>query len=486
MGKSYPTTFQKIISIILGTLVTGFMWRCRGDGGFGMFSAALVLLLLIYNFYGKRAGMKFELIPIGALLMLIGKTGYGTVIDQLSGTVWSDLPYPFASGAAMRAPVSMASAATIIMIMGFTLVPLFAFFIGTIFSDKKYNLGHYVVAIVIFFAVSTIAKATVAHPILKAINPDQVEWAAKGLLDYGVNMTPQKAYMTHFLNRSFAQDIAFNENYYMSIKHISDALAVVAVSLYALIGKKDKIAFASTIVIDGFVAVGTTAFSSLIGLTAVKFDIDPSAEVSSIVASGNGWTMWEFLTGLCIGFITMLFIALLPKKYTENTVEDCTPMLKNRKADFIFKYILTVFAYIVIPSRIIGLRIADLLEYNKIVEDVGAIGEIICAVLSVIFAIIMNKKMYGNYFGGFDNYIGAKPVEFSKKAFVGYFYLCAFAYFFLGCGYVYNFPYDKITSFGAFINVMLNQQPTLTAMICSLIVISVLYWPVRKKLSHNS
>lgn len=59
MEKSYPTKLQKIISVILGSLVTGFMWRCRGDGGFGLFSTAVVLLLLIYNFYGKRTGMKY-------------------------------------------------------------------------------------------------------------------------------------------------------------------------------------------------------------------------------------------------------------------------------------------------------------------------------------------------------------------------------------------------------------------------------------------
>ena len=33
--KEKTCTGSKIISIILGAIVGGFMWRCRGDGGFG-------------------------------------------------------------------------------------------------------------------------------------------------------------------------------------------------------------------------------------------------------------------------------------------------------------------------------------------------------------------------------------------------------------------------------------------------------------------
>ena len=44
---------SKIISVILGAIIGGFMWRCRGDGGFGsswgLYSVGLVLMLIIYH-----------------------------------------------------------------------------------------------------------------------------------------------------------------------------------------------------------------------------------------------------------------------------------------------------------------------------------------------------------------------------------------------------------------------------------------------------
>jgi len=87
---------MKALSVILGALIGGFIWRCRGESGFGsswgLYSVGLVLILLIYNFYGSRKGMKYELIPFGAFMTGLGVTGYATVIHQTAGFIYSDLP----------------------------------------------------------------------------------------------------------------------------------------------------------------------------------------------------------------------------------------------------------------------------------------------------------------------------------------------------------------------------------------------------------
>lgn len=231
--KSKSFAGSKIISVILGAVIGGFMWRCRGDGGFGsswgLYSVGLVLMLLIYHFYGNRKGMKYEMIPFGGLMLGLSVTGYGTVIMQLAGVVWSDLPY---SGEMLRglepvlvgeygdvyAPIDHYSGAAIIFLMSFTLIPLFAFFVTSLFSGKEYKLKHYVIAIAVYMLSSLIFKATVSHFILQLINPDQVAYAARGLEAYGQDYSsPMAAYMSHFLNRDWAQDIPFFENYYMSI-----------------------------------------------------------------------------------------------------------------------------------------------------------------------------------------------------------------------------------------------------------------------------
>ena len=145
----------KVISVILGAIIGGFMWRCRGDGGFGsswgLYSVGLVLMLLIYHFYGKRKGMRYEMIPLGGLMLGLSVTGYATVIIQLAGVVWSDMPYsgemlngldPVVVGqyGDVYAPINPVSGAVIIFLMAFTLIPLFAFFVTSLFSGKEYKL----------------------------------------------------------------------------------------------------------------------------------------------------------------------------------------------------------------------------------------------------------------------------------------------------------------------------------------------------------
>ena len=80
--------------------------------------------------------MKYEMIPLGGLMLGLSVTGYATVIEQLAGVVWSDLPY---SGEMLRglepiytgpygdvyAPIDHYSGAIIIFTMAFTLIPLF-------------------------------------------------------------------------------------------------------------------------------------------------------------------------------------------------------------------------------------------------------------------------------------------------------------------------------------------------------------------------
>ena len=291
--KNNSSVGSKIISVILGAIIGGFMWRCRGDGGFGsswgLYSVGLVLMLLIYHFYGNRKGMKYEMIPLGGLMLGLSVTGYATVLEQLAGVVWSDLPYsgellnglePVFTGpnGDVYAPIDHISGAVIIFLMAFTLIPLFAFFVTSLFSGKEYKIKHYIIAVAVYMVSQLIFKATVSHFIIQLINPDQVAYAALGLKEYGHNYaSPMAAYMSHFLDRGWTQDIPFFENYYMSIEHISDALAVVTLSLYALIFRKDKYTCFGSLVLNLLTAVTTTVFTFLVSCSfdSVIISISP-------------------------------------------------------------------------------------------------------------------------------------------------------------------------------------------------------------------
>ena len=445
MKNKYGTA-DKVISVILGAVIGGFMWRCRGDGGFGsswgLYSVGLVIMLLIYHFYGKRKGMRYEMIPLGGLMLGLSVTGYATVIIQLAGVVWSDLPYsgemlnglePVLVGqnGDVYAPIDPVSGAVIIFLMAFTLIPLFAFFVTSLFSGKEYKLRHYIIAIAVYMLSSLLFKATVSHFILQLINPDQVSYAALGLEAYGQNYSsPMAAYMSHFLDRGWAQDIPFFENYYMSIEHVSDALAVVVLSLYALIFRKDKYTGFGSLVLNLLTAVTTTAFTPLVSAT---FDSGffKGVEFSEIFRKFATWGTWEFVTGFFVGLFVMIFLALTARTHTPSDAVDMSPLIENKKMNFGFNFVLTVFILGVTPARAIGIRFARLLVNTNVLGDDEPLGTILTVVLSVIFGVFVLKLMNVNMLKKDSNAFDMSPVRFAKIALPAYLGMCFVVYFFM-------------------------------------------------------
>lgn len=436
---------SKVISIILGAIIGGFMWRCRGDGGFGsswgLYSVGLVLMLLIYHFYGNRKGMKYEMIPLGGLMLGLSVTGYATVLEQLAGVVWSDLPYsgemlnglePVFTGpnGDVYAPIDHISGAVIIFLMAFTLIPLFAFFVTSLFSGKEYKIKHYIIAVAVYMVSQTIFKASLSHFIIQLINPDQVAYAAMGLEECGLEFSsPMSAYMSHFLNRSWAQEIPFFENYYMSIEHISDALAVFALSAYALIFRKDKYTGFGSLILNLLTAVTTTVLTPLV---SSHFDSGffKGVEFPQIFRKFATWGTWEFVTGFFIGLFVMAFLAFTAGKNKENDTCDMSPLIADKKINFAFNFVLTVFILGVTPGRAIGIRFARLLVHTGVLADDEPLGTILTVVLSVIFGVFMIKIMSKNILGKDSNTFDMSPVRFAKIALPSYLGMCFIVYFF--------------------------------------------------------
>lgn len=474
---------MKFLSVVLGTLAGGFLWRCRGESGWGsswgLYAVGLVLLLLIWQFYGRKKGMYFELIPIGALLTGLGVTGYGTVIDQMAGVLYSDLPY---QGEVVYSPISPWSGALIILIMGLTLIPLYAFFIGTLFSEKEYKIKHYIIAIAIFFVVGYVMKASLSHVIVKLINPEQVNYAALGLADAGYDYaSPFSAYMHHFAQRSWTQEIPYFENYYMSVEHVSDLIAFIAMILYALIGRRDKITAGVSAFIAVFTGIATTALSPLIS-AQFHSGFFEDRTLPAFLMDG-GWGLWEFLTGAAVGFATMFIIALLPDKYTAQTEEDEGPMFENKIFRFVFDLIAIVFVFGVAPARVIGIRLGKFLRYEEIFKDGDTVGTVVMIVLSVIFGVYMIFTLKKNVLDENGAAFKKTPVEFSFIALPAYMLMACGAYFFLNHAYLLHLPYGEMTSVSGLVSAMTSGDNTVTTvMIVTFILFSVIYFPLRKKI----
>ncbi len=511
MAKA-QTKGMKLISVILGTLIGGFLFRCRGESGFGsswgLYSVGLVIILVVYIFYGKRNGMKYELIPLGAFLTGLGVTGYATVLEQMSGILMSDTSYFYddmpvvhkifpGGGVTLEqypevdmelafAPVNPYRAMIIILIMGFTLVPFFSFFIGTLFSEKEYKLQHYAIAVVIFFAVSTLVKATVAHPILRAINPEQVKFALLSLQDRGFDYSSMtEAYMKHFLDRGWTQEFQFVENYYMSIEHISDVFGVFSIILYAAIIKKDAITSVVTFLISLLTSVATTAFT-LFPIAPYESGILEGISCPRPLQNGEGWAIWEFSTGAAIGFFTMLIIALLPNKYTQQSQTDNKPWFENRIVSFVYNFIAFVFLFVVVPSRVILIRINKLINNLGIVDEGSSYGEIACAVVSVIIGILLIGVFKKNILVLGDTPLRVDTRKFALTTLSAYSLMCCFAYFFLNHAYIFTLPYSKITGFKSALYELTNSTYfSTTVMMVTFILFAVIFFPMKKKLAKK-
>ncbi len=449
MKKSCLTKGQKVLSVILGAVIGGFMWRCRGEGGFGsswgLYSVGLVLMLFIFHFYSGKKGMRYEMIPLGGLMLGLSVNGYATVICQLAGFVESDLNYsgklmdgvePVMTietykGLNVLAPVSTVSGAIIIFLMAFTFIPLFSFFVLSLFSGKKYRIRDYIIVIAVFFISQTIFKATVSHFILSAINPQQVQYAALGLKEMGFEFSsPMKAYMTHFLDRGWADDIPFFENYYMSIDHVSDCLAILSVSLYALIAKKDKYTGFGSLVLNALVALASTSLS-ILSTGGLSTGIHEGVDLPDWFIKISDWGVWEYLTGFFVGLFVMLFLAVTADKHTENCGADETPLFENKTLSFGFNFVLTVFIFGVAPARAIALRLAGLLENLEILPDKEPLATILIVVLSIVFGLFMIKIMKKNILDNGLNAFGMAPKRFAQIALPSYLAMCFVVYFFL-------------------------------------------------------
>lgn len=472
---------MKFVSVVLGALLGGFMWRCRGEGGFGsswgLYSVGLVLMLLIYHFYNNRKGMKYEMIPLGGLMLGLSVTGYATVLNELAGVIESDLPYTGAllNNAApvfiegennVYVPINPVSGAVILFLMAFTLIPLFSFFVTSLFSNKEYKIRHYVIAIAIFYISSLIFKASISHFIMKAINPEQTQYALMGLkysgYDYSSSMA---AYMDHFLDRRWTQEIPFFENYYMSIEHISDSLAVLCLSGYALIFRKDKYTGFGSLFLNAITGACSVICTPLVSYM-FNSGFFAGKEFPQWFKTIASWGTWEFATGFFVGLFIMLFLALTADKHTVCTGDDDTPLFTDKKLSFAYNFVLTVFIFGVTPFRAIGIRIARTFQTFEIIPDDEPLGTILTVVFSIAIGIFFLKLLSNNILKKGSNAFDMRPTDFAKITLPAYLAMCFVVYFFL----------DEVEI------LHLNASITNIIMLITAVLIAAIYFPVRNKL----
>lgn len=389
----------KALMLFAFSIMTGFMWRVRGDHGWGsmwgMFAVGVAMMLFIFAFFGNKKKLTYEAIPIAVFLLGITNGGWGTLNSQMGGYLGSTAAFT-GEEVARSIEISCFSGLGIMLLLGFGWMPLFALYLGSLFSKREYKLKNYIMLIAVYYVVMLAMQASLSHFILPLINPEAVEGFKLGLADRGVDMTPIKAYITNLGSAAWAKKVPFGRNYFTSIEVISSAIAALVSSLTALIVLKDKITALLSTAINFICAVAITAADVFLILDSDRGFFAAVKAPDFIV--NCGWSLWEFFTGFLLGFGIMLLLICLPESITggEGRFEYDTPVIENDKLRAAFHALFTfVFVFVLTLARPLGGRISEWIAIRGWSDEEETIQIIIAVALSVIAfipSVIIAKK----------------------------------------------------------------------------------------------
>ena len=325
-----------MLPILLGALLTGFSWRVRGSGGWGaawgLLNAGMLMTLFLSAARGRKDGASLPLIALAAFSFMFTAPAWGTLLTQITGVMTVD----YASGQ-QTVFVSPVSGVLLMLCMGFGLAALYGVMLGRVFSGKAWRLRDYAAVLVVFLIVSYGAKASVAHLLVKVVQPQAVEAFRTGLSEVGIDKPPFTAYMTHFNAESWAKKVAGGRHYYACISAFSSALGSLAAILSARFLVKDK--YASKI---GLTVCGAFAFA--ITLSDLFFWFGNGGyhmQNGSVLPNGwAAWSLWEYFTGFIAGgIITSVILNTAPDMPVSEPLLDNLPEKTRRIVDYILCWI---------------------------------------------------------------------------------------------------------------------------------------------------
>ena len=477
----------KALLVITCAVMCGFMWRVRGTHGWGsmwgMFAVGVMLVLFIFAFFGNRKKMSLEAIPVAVILLGITNGGWGTLNSQMGGYLGSTVPFTGEEAVAVT-EISPWSGMAAMLLLGFGWMPLFAMFIGTLFSKKEYKIGHYIALVAVFYAVVYIFQFFVAHYIVPFVNSEAVEAFKLGLADRGHEMTPMMAYIKNLGNEAWFKKIPYGRNYYATVRIVSYSAAALVLSLSLLIAKRDRIAAFISFAINLICSVSITLADVVMVMDSDRgFFTDIS--VPRFIQGGN-WSLWEYLTGFLLGFGIMLLLVCLPKSVTggEGDFDYALPM-KNRKLYAAYSAVLTLFAtFVVTVARPAGMRISELVLYKGWSDNEDLITYVSIAVLCVVGIIpcfIVAKKNIVKR--ELPNLFNIRTEDFCLKAIPVYFFVTAILYFVLGDSAIYfTVPFAEMKSFASSLEMIRSGEILIPViMVVSFAVFNLLYLAVSKK-----
>ena len=398
------TTFQNVITILMGALLLGLLWRVRGEHGWGsswgLLNAGLVYTLFIFVI--KDARQKFDLkhLALISISFMFTTPGWGTLLNQITGVIYQ--PEDLTLGLETTY-TSVGSAVFLMLCLGFGLASLFGIMLGKGFSEKRWKLRHFIILLAVFYATDLIANAFISPFILNAVQPEAAEVFEKGLALAEMDGSAYENYLAHFMDVSWAKKIEGGRNYFQSITAITSAIKAVTSIITTRFILKDKVAAKTGAVVCSAFAFGITVADLFFYFGNGGYHM---LKESYLPEYFYAWGCWEYFTGFIAGAIITAFIVLLkPEKDIDEVVFNKIPNKVKSVLVFIAGMIFLIGVNIVRPVMV------------RFEESNAMIPAIIIAVLFAVGVVALLVKFFG---------FNVEKGDFKKFALVLLFFFVAF------------------------------------------------------------
>ncbi len=374
--------WQKILIILLGGLLLGFLWRLRGSRGWGseagVFNAGFIYLLFVTAVFGERKKLDLGWLSLTAMSFILTVPSWGTMVNQITGIIRET---EVEGAEHFFRYISPLSGAFMMCCVGLGMAGIYGVLLGRGFSSHQWKIKDFIIVIGAFLLFDVISKAGVSHWIVRLVQPEAVELFEEGLEIAGIDGSAYKVYMQHFADISWGKKIIGGRNYFSEIQAVSAAIRALGALLAAGFIVKDKVA----------ARVGALVCSAF-GLSITVSDLffwfaNGGYRQTGTQYEGDfiyAWSCWEYFTGFIAGVI--ITAVLLSLKKSENVPETAFSNLPEKPKKilvFMAGFIGTVGVNLVRP-------VARRFEESSVTVQIIAISAIV--LFTAVLIVLLTKK----------------------------------------------------------------------------------------------
>lgn len=314
-----------VLAALVGALLTGMMWRLRGDhgfgGSFGMYCVLTVLLLFLVWLFPRKNKVNLPFVTLAALAGAVTAGGWGTINHQITGVLTATGLFP-GEEAVSQIAVSPLTGVVTMLLLGFGWLPLFGMMLAFYFSDRKYQFFNALEGAAVFYAARYLFKFTAAPAVYRLLCPQAVRLFEDGLNAYGVKESPQSLLLKCMGDQSKKiaaavngeamkikiKDIPGGRNFFTCCAVLAAAFGALALIVYFAARFRDRKGAAIAALICCAMAVAITVPDALFLVRS------PQA------LAQNSWSFWEYGTGFLFGLLTVLVLLPFAKQKLKNNV----------------------------------------------------------------------------------------------------------------------------------------------------------------------